>query len=354
MTLSSLAPSSEYTITVVAVDSLGAISQPSAALEIDTAPPTPTHGDVQAYVLASTDRSFEDLVAHYQQVGVIYPTYYECAAGGAITGEGDALITDWARARAIAVMPRINCQNASDEDQILNEPAVMQSTIDEIAAMCEADGYAGVQIDFEGAAPSERNPFTAFITALAQHLHARGDKLSTVVTAKYYNIMSGRAAMYDDAALSVASDYIVVLDWGLHWTTSAPGSIDELPWFTKIADYTATLPNKAKFVIAMPLYGLDWPDGGGPQHPATALEFNAVVALESELGIVPEWESTAQSPHFSYVDGEGVRHEVWYVDRQSLQARAAVATSLGMGVGLWRLGNEDQSIWELPALGGEG
>jgi spore germination protein YaaH len=28
----------------------------------------------------------------------------------------------------------------------------------------------------------------------------------------------------------------------------------------------------------------------------------------------------------------------------------ALAQSLGLGVGLWHLGNEDQSIWEIPGL----
>ena len=51
--------------------------------------------------------------------------------------------------------------------------------------------------------------------------------------------MTGRAAMYDDAALSAVSDYVFVLDWGLHWTTSAPGGMDELPWFKRVAEYTA-------------------------------------------------------------------------------------------------------------------
>jgi spore germination protein YaaH len=354
MTLASLAPSSEYTVTVVAVDSLDAISPPSSALDIHTAPPPPTHGSVQAYVLASTDRSFADLQAHYQQVGVVYPTYYDCGPGGAVLGHGDPLITGWANARQIAVMPRINCQNPVDEEQVLNEPAATQSMIEQLAALCQSEGYAGVQIDFEGAPPAEREPFTAFITALAERLHAQGDKLSTVVTAKASNAKTGRAAMYNDAALSGPSDYMVVLDWGLHWTTSRPGSIDELPWFTKIANYTATLPNRSKFVLAMPLYGIDWPSGGGSEHPGTPLEFSSIVALENELGIVPEWEATAQSPHFSYVDGAGVNHEVWYVDQQSLAARAAVATSLGMGIALWRLGEEDQSVWELPVLGWEG
>jgi spore germination protein YaaH len=354
MTLTSLAPSTGYQITVTAVDSLGAISPRTAPLQVQTENPTPTHGNVQAFLLASTDQSFDDLQAHYQQIGVVYPTDFNCGTGGKITGNNDPLVTGWAQARQIAVMPRLNCQNPTDEDEILNEPSKQETLINRLAELGSTYGYAGFQIDFEGAAPSERNPFTAFITALAARLHAQGEKLSTVVTAKYYNIMSGRAAMYDDAALSVPSDYLFVLDWGLHWTTSAPGALDELGWFTRVADYTATLPNKSKFVLGMPMYGIDWPNGGGASNPGTALEYDNVMTLASEYGITPEWEPTAADPHFSYVDSAGVSHSVWYTDQQSVAVRVALAQSLGLGVGLWHLGSEDQSIWELPGLGGSG
>jgi spore germination protein YaaH len=352
MTLEDLAPSSEYEITVTAVDSLGAISAPTAPLTIRTAEPTPTHGNVQAFLLSSTDESFEDLQAHYQQVGVVYPTYFSCGADGEVEGKNDPLVTAWALARKLEVMPRVNCQNVLEEERILNEIPTREKLIGELLALCQADGYQGVQIDFEGAQPSERGAFTAFITVLAERLHAIGRKLSTTVTAKYYNIQSGRAAMFDDAALSGPSDYIVVLDWGRHWTTSAPGSIDEYAWFKRVAEYTATLPNKSKFVLGMPMYGIDWADGGGINHPGTPLEFANIVALEHELGITPEWEASALSPHFSYTDSEGVHHEVWYTDQQSIGARAELARSLGLGVGLWRLGTEDQSVWDLPQLGG--
>jgi spore germination protein YaaH len=352
LTLSSLAPSSIYQVTVVAVDSLGAISAPTPALAVQTAPPTQTHGTAQAFLLASTDQSFYDLEAHYQQLGVVYPTYFDCGPGGEVTGVNDPLVTSWSEARGIAVMPRLNCQNPVDENQILNEPAAGQSMINRLAALCATYGYQGIQIDFEGAQPSERNPFTAFITALATRLHAQGDKISTIVTAKYYNIMSGRAAMYDDAALSVPSDYVFVLDWGLHWTTSGPGGMDELPWFKRVAEYTATLPNRGKFVLGMPMYGIDWPGGGGSGNPGTPLEFNNITALESEYGIAPEWSAEAADPHFSYVDANHVQHSVWYTDQQSVGVRVALADSLGLGVGLWHLGSEDQSIWELPGLGG--
>jgi spore germination protein YaaH len=357
MTLSGLAAGSTYEMTVVAIDSLGAISEPTPALVLKTAPPTQTHGTAQAFLLASTDLSFDDLQAHYEQIGVVYPTYFECGVGGAVTGSNDPLVSGWAEARGIAVMPRLNCQNPPVEEQILNEPVAEQNTIDQLASLCATYGYQGIEVDFENSsanAPSERNPFTAFITALAARLHSQGDKLSTVVTAKAYNATTGRAAMYDDAALSGPSDYVLVLDWGLHWTTSVPGGMDELPWFRYVAEYTAEMPNRSKFVLGMPMYGIDWPAGGGHSNPGTPLEFNSITTLMSEYGVLSEWEPKAQDPHFSYVDALGVPHSVWYSDQQSLAPRVALADSLGMGVALWHLGSEDQSIWELPGLGGGG
>jgi spore germination protein YaaH len=351
LTLTSLAPSSTYQVTVVAVDSLGAISAPTPALAVQTTPPVQSHGTAQAFLLASTDQSFYDLEAHYQQIGVVYPTYFDCGPAGTITGRDDPLVTGWSVARGIAVMPRLNCQNPNDENQILNEPAAQQAMISQLASLCSTYGYQGIQVDFEGAAPTERSAFTAFITALAARLHAQGDKLSTVVTAKYYNITSGRAAMYDDAALSVPSDYLFVLDWGLHWTTSGPGGMDELPWFKRVAEYTATLPNRSKFILGMPMYGIDWPGGGGASNPGTPLEYNNVTALMSTYGIAPEWNAEAADPHFSYMDANHVQHSVWYTNQQSVGIRVALAQSLGLGVGLWHLGSEDQSIWELPGLG---
>ena len=188
---------------------------------------------------------------------------------------------------------------------------------------------------------------------LAERLHSQGQKLSTIVTAKTYNVPTGRAAMYDDAALSVVSDYIFVLDWGLHWKTSGPGSIDEYQWFKKVAEYTATMPNRGKFTLGMPMYGIDWAGGGGPSNPGTPLEYSNMMSLASEVSTTLELGSRGSSPHFSYTDSVGVHHEVWYCNKQSIGARAELAASLGLGVGLWHLGSEDQGVWELPQLGGE-
>jgi spore germination protein YaaH len=41
---------------------------------------------------------------------------------------------------------------------------------------------------------------------------------------------------------------------------------------------------------------------------------------------------------------------VWFTNQQSIGARTALAQSLGLKIGLWHLGSEDQSVWELPQL----
>ncbi|HST54588.1 MAG TPA: fibronectin type III domain-containing protein [Solirubrobacteraceae bacterium] len=354
MALTSLAPSTDYAVTVAAVDSLGAISPLTAPLLVHTADPTPTHGNVQAFLLASTDQSFHDLQAHYQQIGVVYPTYFDCDFDGSTIGSDDPLVSGWAQARKIKVLPRYNCQNPTTEHKILTDTPTREHTIDAIMAVVEAHNYDGIQIDFEAAPPADRNPFTAFITELAGRLHAENRLLSTIVTAKTYNIQSGRAAMYDDAALSVPSDYIFVLDWGLHWTTSAPGAMNDLPWWTQVADYTATMPNKSKFTIGMPLYGIDWPNGGGSHNPGTPLEYDGIMELAQQYSLTPIWDNTAAAPHFSYTDASGIHHDVWYTDQRDIQLRLQHIAALGMGAGLWHLGTEDQTVWNLTGLGGSG
>lgn len=46
----------------------------------------------------------------------------------------------------------------------------------------------------------------------------------------------------------------------------------------------------------------------------------------------------------------GAQCEIWVPDVQSEAYAASVATSYGWHIGLWRLGREDQRIWDLPTL----
>jgi spore germination protein YaaH len=110
------------------------------------------------------------------------------------------------------------------------------------------------------------------------------------------------------------------------------------------------MPNKRRFVIGSPLYGMDWPAGGGPSHPATALHHSEVMELVSRYGARPRLDPTAYSWHFKYTDAARVGHDVWFNDRTTIAARMQIAKDRGLGFGVWRLGQEDQGVWDVPLM----
>ena len=139
--------------------------------------------------------------------------------------------------------------------------------------------------------------------------------------------------------------------WGIHWRTSGPGAIDDWAWASQVAAYVAARPNRAKYVLGFGMYGFDWPSGGGTSHPATPLEWDDVHSLLAQTGAQVVYDATQRAPHFSYTDGSGTPHDVWFTDAQSLGERIGLAHSTGVGIGLWRLGVEDQSLWNDPLIG---
>lgn len=340
-----------YAFSLIAVDSLGYRSAETPPVSIATLPPKSTSGRVYAFLLASTDRSFEALQQRYEQIGTVIPTYFDCDSGGAFNGNDDPLITGWAKLRGVKIHARWNCQRTATLTTILRDPTARQATIDRIAQTTIDKGYDGANLDFEAGAAADRSAYTAFVRDLADRLHAAGKVLSLDVSAKFKDVPNHpRSTFFDYNALAQSADVIFVMAWGIRWSTSGPGSIDDLPWFTKVADYVANQSLRDKFVLGLAMYGTDWAAGGGAAHPGKPLEYEDVMALASSVGATPTFNDAAGTATFSYTDAGGVPHSVWYADARSIGIRLDMARARGLRVGFWRLGREDPAIWSLPAL----
>ena len=346
-----LAPATSYTFTVVAVDSLGYSSAESVAAAAATNAPDRTTGAVHAFLLASTGASFRDLQAHYLQIGTIYPTYQDCLGNGTFVGNDDSLVTGWARLRGIRVEARYNCQSTAVLHALLTDPGAEQTLISQMVSQATAAGWDGVNVDFEAGAPADRDAFSSFVTAAAAALHGAGKTLSVDVSAKSKDVKNHpRSTFYDYDALAAQADTLFVMCWGIHWRTSGPGATDDWTWATQVAAYVAARPNRAKYVLGWPMYGFDWPAGGGAANPATPLEWTGIQSLLAQTGASAGYDGAQHAPHFSYTDGSGAPHDVWYADGQSVGERIALAHQTGVGVGLWRLGEEDPAVWANPLI----
>jgi spore germination protein YaaH len=350
MSITGLAAAQRYELTVAAVDSLGYLSDRSAPVAGSTTMPAATQGGVHAYLLASTGQSFTDLRAHYKQIGTVYPTYFECAPDGSVAGKDDPLVTRWAQMRGIVVMPRLDCQSTTRQHLILTDPNVRAGVIARVGELVRQTGYDGINIDFESGAATDRAALTSFVTELAGVMHGMGKRISIAVSPKASDVTTGRPGIFDYVALGAAVDTVFVMNWGKHWSTSAPGAIAHLPWATGVADYVATMRDKHKFVLGTDLYGFDWPAGGGAAHPATPLEFADVENLIAAVGATPVFDPVGGAPHFSYTDSQGVGHDVWYTDARTVAQHVRLARARGLGIGFWRLGREDQTVWDDPLL----
>lgn len=346
-----LAPATTYRYSVAAIDTLGYMSAPAGRVSITTAKPDPTRGRAQAFLLTSAGESFRDLQRHYTQVGTVYPTYFDCdSTDGSVIGQDDPLITSWSQLRRIQVLPRFNCQDPDPLHRVLTDPATRDSTIAALVELVRKNGYEGINIDFENGAAADRDALSAYVAQLARRLHAIGKRLSVDVSPKFQPTTTGRSGLYDYEALGHAADYVFVMNWGWHWATSDPGAPDDLELCRKVAAYVATMPNRSRFVLGTHMYGMDWPNGGGPTEKAVALEHSDVEALLARYGAKPVRDPTADSWVFSYMDSAGTHHEVWYPDAATIARRIQLARDRGLGIGFWRLGREDQKVWADPLI----
>lgn len=315
----------------------------------------PARRTLQAYLLASAPDSLRDLRTHARSIGVLYPTYFDCTVpGGRLTGAPDPEADSYARSQGIAVMPRFNCQDGATVHAILSEPALRAATLARLASIARSPVYQGLNLDFENDGPADRDALTSFVAALAARLHALHKKLSVVVAGVSEDDPRRSTGLYDDRALAGLADSVFVLAWGAHWERSAPGAIAPLSAASATAAYLASLPNARRFVLGAPMYGLDWAEGGGPAHPATAFQYQGIVALAHERHARVSSDPASHELTFRYADAAGVPHVVWSMDAAAEAALLRIARAHGLGAGLWRLGQEDQGLWSSSALAAVG
>ncbi len=301
---------------------------------------------LQAFVLASAPDSLADLQAHAGTVGVVYPTYFDCAIpGGAVTGRDSRAITSYARAQRITVMPRFNCQDGETVHRILTEPELRARTLARLAYIGTRSGYRGLCLDLENDGPGDREALSTFVASLAHALHVHKRRLTVVVDGVTAERPGASTGFYDDRAIGAAADTVFVLAWGAHWERSAPGPIAPIAFVTAIARYVSSLPNASRYVLGAPMYGLDWPGGGGPSEPARAYQYAAILALARAVGATPVRDAAVDELTFAYTDAAGTSHHVWFLDARAVADRLQIGRSLGLAVGVWRLGREDQALW---------
>jgi len=226
--------------------------------------------------------------------------------------------------------------------------------IQQVEKFLEANpGYRGISMDFEEIPTQAQQSYISLVTDLYRALHSRNLKL-------YINVPVGDDD-YDLKDMANNSDGLLLMNYDEHQTGSAPGPIASQDWFLdNLREVLKTIP-KEKAICSIGSYGYDWtttiPDppkkGKKPAEPkvlkvqeiSTQDAWQAASDAEAEIQLDPD----SLNAHFAYDDDDAhVRHQVWFLDGATVLNQMRAARALGIeSFSLWRLGQEDNSLWKI-------
>jgi cellulose synthase/poly-beta-1,6-N-acetylglucosamine synthase-like glycosyltransferase/spore germination protein YaaH/peptidoglycan/xylan/chitin deacetylase (PgdA/CDA1 family) len=225
---------------------------------------------------------------------------------------------------------------------MLENPAARERLIQTAVQYAVAQHHPGIVLDFESIPDSSQENFTRFVKEFAAELHKANLKLMVALPAADW--------IYDYKSIAEHCDAIILMNYDQHWQTSPPGPIAAQDWFVRNLENILKLVPADKIVMGIANYGYDWPvkTKTNPHPAAKALTFQEAIitAVESETDV--DYDSDALNPHFSYEDENNAVHDLWFLDGVTAynEIRAAERYAI-RGTVLWRMGEEDPSIWPI-------
>jgi spore germination protein YaaH len=227
--------------------------------------------------------------------------------------------------------------------ELLSDPARRQYLIEQLSKQVKENNYDGVNIDFEFLGQSDRDNFTLFLKELKQSLG--NDKQLSVALFACTKAQSWLAG-YDYDAIGGIVDRVVIMAYDYNYKTSPAGPVAPLWWVEDVVAYLKSIIPAEKMLLGLPTYGYDWGDG----ITTTTVTAKRLQSLKNQYHLTESFDEASMSPYYSYVDNNGVSHQIWLENRKSLNAKLDVALDNHLaGVSFWRIGNGFTDLYDLLA-----
>lgn len=216
-----------------------------------------------------------------------------------------------------------------------------------LVRLIERYGLDGVDIDIEDVLEEDRDRLTQLYRVIGRVLGERGYFFSTAVPSKTGpNDPSVFAKPFDYPNLHQPTDQFVIMLYNEHgWPGSGPGPVVSIGRMEQVLRYAMSVMPKEKIIAAVSVFGFDF---NLETDRASYVTYDMAINLAEKYNKEVIFDEETQTPMFAYTDEQGVKHEVWFENRASIEAKVRLAYRLGIrGLALWRLGMEDPAIWTM-------
>ena len=236
----------------------------------------------------------------------------------------------------------ITNKNKIDTYEILGNSQSRTHLINELMDAALAYDLDGLNIDFEGIGRKTGAHFVQFLRELS--IRCREEQL--ILSVDNYPPNSGNA-YYDYREQGIITDYVILMGYDEHWGGSGdPGSTSSQPFVEGSLDNLLSLVPADKIVNALPFYTRLWTTSGETVTDK-AVFMKSIDTAVSDYGMVIDYdESTGQK--YARAEADGAVYEMWIEDFASMENKLIAVKERNLaGVAAWRLGYEEQAVWEL-------
>lgn len=263
---------------------------------------------------------------------------YQVRPDGSLKEINDSNLIQKARESGVApIMVITNIEEGSGfssevANEILTNKQVQDTLIDNIVSELEEKNYYGLDIDFEYIYPEDRQNYVDFISRVVNRLRPLGYTVSVALAPKTSSNQKGLLyEAHDYPSIGALVDHVILMTYEWGYTYGPAMAVAPINQVQKVLDYATGVIPSEKIFLGMPNYGYDWTFPFVRGSAARALTNNGAISQASKVGANIRYDNVSQSPYYNYYDSEGKKHEVWFDDARSINARLQLVDKYNLG-----------------------
>ena len=295
--------------------------------------------------VTSTDANayFADATANMTGVNVISPTwFYLTDTSGNIASIASADYVSQAHEKGLQVWGLIdNFTQEVSTTETLSSTAARQNIISQLIQAAQDVGMDGINVDFESLSEDVGTHFLEFLRELSIECHKNNLVLSVDTP-----VPEDFTSHYDRAEQGRVVDYVIIMGYDEHYVGSEAGSVASLPWVEQgIQDTLKEVPAK-RVINAIPFYTRLWRTTGG-NVTSEAIGMDQAQQTIADNNVETYWDKTTSQNYGKY-DIDNSTYQIWLEDAQSVAEKVKLVSKYDLaGVSAWKLGFENNGIWQV-------
>lgn len=295
--------------------------------------------------VTSTDANayFADATANMTGVNVISPTwFYLTDTSGNIASIASADYVSQAHEKGLQVWGLIdNFTQEVSTTETLSSTAARQNIISQLIQAAQDVGMDGINVDFESLSEDVGIHFLEFLRELSIECHK-----NNLVLSVDNPVPEDFTSHYDRAEQGRVVDYVIIMGYDEHYVGSEAGSVASLPWVEQgIQDTLDEVPAK-RVINAIPFYTRLWRTTGG-NVTSEAIGMDQAQQTIADNNVETYWDKTTSQNYGKY-DIDNSTYQIWLEDAQSVAEKVKLVSKYDLaGVSAWKLGFENNGIWQV-------